>query len=127
MRIFEIVSRDRHTMRIRFSDYLIEQIWHPDWGNEIWTEQEAKDHEANGTSYVFEMQVCDRCGGTSKIVHPGVDSHGISSSEFSEDPEFASDYFSGDYDITCPTCNGQNVVPVVVIPDAIQAVINEGY
>ncbi|MHA2063480.1 MAG: hypothetical protein ACXABY_03770 [Candidatus Thorarchaeota archaeon] len=61
-----------------------------------------------------EYILCDVCEGRGTHVHPGIDSHGISLEEFSEDPEFREDYFSGRYDVTCNECDGMRVV---LIPD----------
>lgn len=127
MNAYQIISRDRHSMIVRFNSSIVEQLWHPDWNEEIWTEEQAKNHEKNGTSYSCCMEVCGRCNGTSKIVHPSVDSHGISEQEFAEDPDFAEDYWSGAYDILCPECKGQNVVPVLQLPENIEKIVNGWY
>jgi len=42
-----------------------------------------------------------------------IDAGGISSEDFYDDPEFAEDYQSGVYDITCPQCSGKRVEPIV--------------
>jgi hypothetical protein len=55
--------------------------------------------------------VCQVCNGTGKHVNPSIDSHGITSEEFHEDPDFEEDYFSGVYDVTCYKCNGLRVIP----------------
>jgi len=60
-----------------------------------------------------EYQVCDVCDGKGTHVNPGIDSHGLSREDFDADPDFAEDYFSGAYDVTCNNCNGRNVEPVV--------------
>ena len=59
------------------------------------------------------MEVCPACHGTGSHVNPSIDSHGISSETFLDDPDFAEDYFGGVYDVGCYVCGGQNVVPVV--------------
>jgi len=58
--------------------------------------------------------VCDLCIGRGKIVNPSIDAGGLSAQDFEDDPSFKSDYFSGVYDITCPTCSGKRVVYGVV-------------
>jgi len=63
-----------------------------------------------------DLQACPLCRGTGKVVDPAIDCGGISSREFAEDPGFAEDYFGGSYDILCPRCRGQNVVPDVIEP-----------
>jgi len=57
--------------------------------------------------------VCPTCNGTGKHVNPSIDSHGLSASDFHEDPDFAESYFSGTYDVTCYECGGDNVVDEV--------------
>jgi len=59
----------------------------------------------------FEYAVCPTCRGTSTVVDPSVDEHGIDPARFGRDPEFAEDYFGGAYDEPCPQCGGENVVP----------------
>jgi hypothetical protein len=53
--------------------------------------------------------VCDQCRGRGSIVNPSIDSHGISSQEFNEDPDFKKAYFAGTFDITCPSCEGTRI------------------
>lgn len=55
--------------------------------------------------------VCPTCRGRGSHVNPSIDSHGISSQEFYDDPEFAEDYFAGTYDVSCAECRGRRVVP----------------
>ena len=57
--------------------------------------------------------VCPTCQGTGSHVNPSIDSGGISSEEFFHDPDFAADYFSGVYDVTCYQCKGKNVVDAI--------------
>jgi len=54
--------------------------------------------------------VCPVCEGEGKTVNPAIDCNGLTSEDFAEDPDFAEDYRSGVYDITCRACNGQRVV-----------------
>ena len=58
-------------------------------------------------------EVCDGCRGKGTHVHRGIDGNGLTPWDFAEDPDFAEDYFSGRYDVTCEDCNGLRVVPVV--------------
>lgn len=56
--------------------------------------------------------VCPRCEGKGSIVNPNVDGHGITASEMDElGPDFFEDYMGGVYDIRCPECEGNRVVP----------------
>ncbi len=57
--------------------------------------------------------VCEVCDGKGTHVNPSIDSHGISSEEFAEDPDFFEDYRSGVYDVACSSCGGLRVVPEV--------------
>lgn len=55
-------------------------------------------------------EVCHRCRGIGKHVHPAIDEMGITPEEFAEDPEFEERYFSGAYDVPCHECKGERVV-----------------
>jgi hypothetical protein len=50
------------------------------------------------------------CEGEGTTVNPNIDAHGLTYEDFQEDPDFAEDYKSGMYDITCNGCHGQRVV-----------------
>lgn len=71
----------------------------------------------DGDEYVAALPaikiVCGRCDGTGKHVNPAVDGHGLSREDFDEDPDFAEDYFSGVFDVTCHECHGERVLLVV--------------
>lgn len=54
--------------------------------------------------------ICPVCDGEGKTVNPNIDAHGLTAEDFREDPDFAEDYRSGLYDITCAACNGLRVV-----------------
>jgi hypothetical protein len=54
--------------------------------------------------------VCPVCDGEGKTVNPNIDAHGLTKEDFDEDPDFAEDYMSGVYDITCAACSGKRVV-----------------
>jgi hypothetical protein len=54
--------------------------------------------------------VCPVCNGEGKTVNPNIDAHGLTAEDFYDDPDFAEDYRSGVYDITCAACNGMRVV-----------------
>ena len=69
-----------------------------------------------------EYDVCPDCDGKGKYVNPSIDSHGLSSEDFAEDPDFQEDYFSGRYDITCRSCGGRNVILVPTTPKGKQQV-----
>lgn len=69
--------------------------------------------EVDGEPLPTRWQVCGLCDGDGKVVNPSIDCGGLSAEDFHDDPDFASDYFSGVYDVTCPTCAGRTTVPVV--------------
>jgi len=54
--------------------------------------------------------LCPVCEGRGVTVDPSVDAHGLTRTDFANDPEFERDYFSGMYDITCRACKGRRVV-----------------
>lgn len=56
------------------------------------------------------IEICPQCGGTGTMVNPSIDCNGISYEDFSADPQFAEDYFSGRFDMKCSECNGLRVV-----------------
>jgi hypothetical protein len=69
----------------------------------------------DGTRIVLptKWEVCSACGGEGEHVAPGIDSSGLTASDFEEDPDFAEDYAGGHYDVTCQTCHGRSTVRIV--------------
>jgi hypothetical protein len=57
-----------------------------------------------------KYRVCPVCDGEGTYVNPAIDSHGLSSEELEEDPEFAERYFAGGFDVRCKCCDGRRVV-----------------
>lgn len=55
--------------------------------------------------------VCPVCEGKGTHVNPDIDANGLTAEDFDEDPDFAEDYRSGVYDVTCYTCKGRTTVP----------------
>ena len=74
--------------------------------------KETEDGDYEDLTLHCHYEVCGTCHGKGHHVNPSIDSHGISSDEFYEDPDFAESYFRGDYNQTCVECHGNNVVPV---------------
>ena len=76
-------------------------------------------YDNDGDSYIYNFpmryEVCHLCEGRGRHVNPSIDSHGISSEEFYEDPDFAEEYFSGSYDVSCYECQGKKVVPSIEV------------
>lgn len=62
----------------------------------------------------FTWAICPLCSGHGKHVNPSIDASGLSAEDFAEDPDFAEEYFSGGYDVTCNQCQGRG--SVVVLP-----------
>ena len=60
-----------------------------------------------------EYEVCGTCRGKGTHVNPAIDSNGLTSEDFADDPDFREEYFSGAYDQECNECHGEKVVPVV--------------
>jgi hypothetical protein len=54
--------------------------------------------------------VCPTCSGHGHHVNPSIDCDGLSNEDFSRDPDFREEYFSGAYDVTCYECGGLRVV-----------------
>ena len=61
----------------------------------------------------LKKEVCPVCEGHGTHVNPAIDSHGISSEEFWDDPDFEEGYFSGRYDVRCNRCQGLRVVDTI--------------
>jgi len=66
----------------------------------------------NGVPYDAEYTVCPTCDGRGTHVNPDIDRHGLSHTDFDQDPDFREDYMRGVYDIECTTCKGQRVILV---------------
>lgn len=74
-----------------------------------------EDEEGEETECTFpcKWEVCDVCHGNGKHVSSAIDSEGLTAEDFADDPDFASAYFEGAYDVTCVACKGRRVMPVV--------------
>lgn len=57
-----------------------------------------------------KWKVCPVCDGEGTTVNSAIDCHGLTADDFRDDPDFASDYKSGVYDIICRGCEGRRVV-----------------
>lgn len=64
----------------------------------------------------FTWEICPLCEGHGKHVNPSIDASGLTSEDFAEDPDFADDYMSGAYDVTCNQCHGRGSVVVLAAP-----------
>jgi hypothetical protein len=80
-----------------------------------------------------KMEVCWDCKGHGTVLTAGMRDHAYSMEEFNEsfdDEEDRQAYFQrgGKYDVSCPTCHGANVMPVVDeehIPEKDKAAYSE--
>ncbi len=59
------------------------------------------------------LAVCPTCKGSGTYVNPAIDASGITRDQFDEDPYFEESYRAGHYDVTCATCRGNRVIPVI--------------
>ena len=69
--------------------------------------------------------VCDCCEGSGKVVNPSIDAGGLMRDDFDDDPDFEEGYFSGRYDVKCPSCDGLRVIAVPEFPSWLQALIDD--
>lgn len=78
---------------------------------------EIELYDEDGDEFEIELpakfEVCYGCRGKGTHVHRGVDGHGITASEFAEDPDFAEAYWSGVYDVICEDCHGEKVIAAI--------------
>jgi hypothetical protein len=72
-----------------------------------------------------KFEVCGQCSGSGKVVNPQIDAGGLTYEDFHEDPDFEERYFSGAYDITCPSCSGDRVEAIPQFPEWLQKLIEE--
>ena len=72
----------------------------------------------------FEFEKCPVCNGRGKHVNPSIDCDGLTHEDFYEDPDFARDYTSGVFDVTCRLCQGWRVVPVCK-DDKVQKLLDD--
>lgn len=78
---------------------------------------ENDDGEEVEESLPTSFRVCPTCRGNGKHVNRNIDGNGITGSEWAElcaeDEDFADNYMSGMYDVTCEECNGIRVIPEI--------------
>lgn len=91
--------------------------------DDVWWDAVRNDRAlAEGVWVEVRFEVCPVCDGRGTYVNPSIDAHGLTSEDF-EDDDFAEDYLGGRYDIVCRLCQGDNVVPVPVDPEVLNAVL----
>jgi len=86
--------------------------WYTTLDESTMTAYVAVDDE-DGNEILEPMPVrfeeCGLCNGTGSHVNPSIDSGGLTSDDFYDDPDFAEEYSSGRYDVTCYECGGEKV------------------
>jgi len=78
--------------------------------------------EDEAIEFPLEWEVCPTCNGNGSHVNASIDSNGVPAEMFADDPDFAEDYFSGGYDVTCNECKGRRVTATSKDPQFIKAV-----
>lgn len=85
-----------------------------------WTDEETEEEVTH--KFPSKNEVCHRCEGYGTHLNPSIGNHAYSMEEFQEsfpdeDGDFnpREEYFrrGGIYDVTCETCKGNKVLPVV--------------
>ena len=66
---------------------------------EDYTQGEDDDGELIHIQIPVEMQICPTCDGRGAYVNPNIDRNGLSGDDFSQDLDFAEDYFAGRFNI----------------------------
>ena len=104
---FEGYDPRSKTITVSFTKYLDD--------DDMYEDEDGNWHEEEEVTLRLpaKMEVCDLCSGSGKVVNPSIDAGGLTQDDFDRDPDFEEEYFSGAYDIGCPQCNGNNVMPVV--------------
>ncbi len=67
-----------------------------------------------------KWQICPICDGDGTYVNPNIDSHGLTAEDFHEDPDFAEDYRSGVYDVSCQTCKGTGKLKAAEVKETME-------
>ena len=73
----------------------------------------------DGVEHEFQLparnEVCPGCDGSGSHMTPSLRDHAITAEEWDRDwdDESREMYMNGGYDVTCQTCDGRRVVPVV--------------
>lgn len=72
-----------------------------------------EDEDGNEIALPTRWGVCPGCNGEGKHVNAAIDCSGLSAEDFDQAPDFAEDYFSGRYDVTCTTCGGRTTIQAI--------------
>ena len=76
----------------------------------IWEDDECEEYH---TEVPIVFEVCPECGGSGTHCNRNIDGNGLTAEDFAEDPDFAEDYFAGNYDVICEMCDGLRVYPTL--------------
>lgn len=78
---------------------------------------DTEDNPERVVELPAKKAVCPKCEGHGSVLNPSIAEHAYTASEFEEsfDEEEREHYFrhGGMYDVTCPKCQGANVIDVV--------------
>lgn len=86
---------------------------------EVWTVREDFEDFEERTCRA-KWEVCSTCDGKGTHVNPSIDCNGLGAEDFDGDPDFAEEYTSGAYDVSCAACHGRRVVAVPDEPEIVE-------
>ena len=115
---YKVVSSDSHKTTVQLNEHLLESL------KDSGVLEEEHDGALTGTT---KFEVCGLCRGSGKVTNPSVYCNGLTREDFDDDPDFYHDYTNGVYDVTCPECEGQRVVPEICLGESIDKAIAEWY
>jgi hypothetical protein len=117
---FTILEERAGTLVIRLDESIVEMLC-----DEGVRQREGREDDFDGVLEVeFKYEVCSLCEGRGKHVNPSIDCGGLTQEDFAEDPDFAEEYMSGNYDVPCACCHGKRVVPSVTLPEDVQKALD---
>ena len=114
---FEVIKHSRGEGVVEFNEEIGEELY----------EKELIPF-LDGPRYLAKVpmswEVCGTCNGEGTVVDPNIDAGGLTQEDFYRDPDFAEDYFSGAYDMRCPTCKGRTTVPAPTLSKPVWKVVH---
>lgn len=106
--VYTVISSNKNTTKVQLSEFALEQMVDEE------VLEEGHDGVLEGET---KFEVCETCRGSGTVVNPSIDASGLTAEDFAEDLEFHESYMQGHYDICCPECHGEKVVPRVIFHD----------